>query len=200
MSEWWTYTLADFLLFSPRTYYRLVARYNDAVWPGQLLALGLGIFIAVLVLRPVPQRGRIVAALLAAAWAWVAWAFLWRRFGTINWAATYFAWLFALEAALLLWSGVLRGRLGFRARGDRSGTLGLGVYLLAALAFPLWSPMAGHGWEQAEVFGIMPDPTAVATLALVAGTDRRWGLGVVPVLWCLISVAMHWAMRAGGGP
>ncbi len=36
MSEWWTYTLSDFLLFSARTYYRLFELYNRDVWPAQL--------------------------------------------------------------------------------------------------------------------------------------------------------------------
>jgi hypothetical protein len=31
MSEWWTYSLWDFLLFSPRTYYRLFELYNLAI-------------------------------------------------------------------------------------------------------------------------------------------------------------------------
>ena len=33
MSEWWTYTLGDFLMFSPATYWRLVESYNRDVWP-----------------------------------------------------------------------------------------------------------------------------------------------------------------------
>ena len=37
MSEWWTYTISDFLMFSPRTYYRMLERYNTAIWPGQIL-------------------------------------------------------------------------------------------------------------------------------------------------------------------
>jgi hypothetical protein len=34
MSEWWTYRLTSFLLFSPRTYYRTIERYNLEIWPG----------------------------------------------------------------------------------------------------------------------------------------------------------------------
>ena len=38
MSEWWTYTLGDFLLFSPRTYYRLAR----ALQPGDLAGAARG--------------------------------------------------------------------------------------------------------------------------------------------------------------
>ena len=56
MSEWWTYSLSDFLLFSPRTYYRLFELYNAAIWPAQMLALALGLAILALLRRP--GRGR----------------------------------------------------------------------------------------------------------------------------------------------
>ena len=42
MAEWWTYSISDFLLFSPRTYYRLFELYNADLWPAQILAILLG--------------------------------------------------------------------------------------------------------------------------------------------------------------
>ena len=45
MSDWLSYTPSDFLLFSARTYYRLFELYNRAIWPGQILALMLGLVI-----------------------------------------------------------------------------------------------------------------------------------------------------------
>src|SRR5215217_7138547 len=106
MSEWWTYSLADFLLFSPRTYYRLFELYNLAIWPMQVLALVLGGVILALWRRGGIRTGRAVAAILAAGWSWVAWAYLLGHYETINWAARYFAVGFALEALLLVWAGL----------------------------------------------------------------------------------------------
>ena len=73
MSEWWTYSLSDFLLFSPRTYYRLFELYNLAVWPWHVLAIVLGLAVLVLWLRRGAWQGRTVAVLLAACWLFVAW-------------------------------------------------------------------------------------------------------------------------------
>jgi len=67
MSEWWTYSLSDFLLFSPRTYYRLFELYNVAIWPLQIVGLALGVAIVGLLLRDVAWRGRAIAAALAEA-------------------------------------------------------------------------------------------------------------------------------------
>ena len=100
MSEWWTYSLTSFLLFSPRTYYRLFELTNADVWPLQFVALTLGIAIAYLIWHPRAWSGRAIATILAALWLFVAWAYLLERYDTINWAARYFAIAFALQAAV----------------------------------------------------------------------------------------------------
>ena len=47
MSEWWTYSPANFLMFSARTYYRLFELHNKALWPAHGLALLTGFAILV---------------------------------------------------------------------------------------------------------------------------------------------------------
>ena len=189
MSEWWKYTISDFLLFSPRTYYRLIERYNEAVWPAQLAALALGAVILVLLYRPALQRRRVISGIVAAVWAFVAGAFLWKRYATINWAAIYFAWTFAIEAVLLL--GVT-----FRARVDFVGKLGVSLFVFSLAVYPLLAPLLGRGWRQSETFGVAPDPTVLATLGLllVAEQPPPWWILPVPLLWCLVSGATLWAM------
>ena len=54
MTEWWTYAPEDFLLFSPRVYWRMFELHNAAVWPSQALALLVGAAILVWVVRPKP--------------------------------------------------------------------------------------------------------------------------------------------------
>ena len=60
MSEWWTYSLSDFLLFSPRTYYRLFELYNREIWPAQMAALVLGAGIVALLGRGEAAAGRVI--------------------------------------------------------------------------------------------------------------------------------------------
>ncbi|HEY3202607.1 MAG TPA: DUF6064 family protein [Thermoanaerobaculia bacterium] len=200
MSEWWTYTLSDFLLFSPRTYYRLFEIYNAAIWPAQIVAVGLGVAIVALVRRAAmdARRERVIAAILAACWLWVAVAFHALRYATINWAAVYFAWAFGLEAALLIWMGIVRGRLRFERPADPAGRAGLGIFLFALVVEPLVGLLLGRGWKGVEVFGVAPDPTAVATLGilLLARIRRRWMLMVIPAIWCAITGATLLAMKA----
>jgi hypothetical protein len=197
MSEWWTYSLSDFLLFSARTYYRLIELYNIDIWPAQSVALALGCIVLALMWRPRAGQGRYVAAILMVCWLWVAWAFHWRHFVTINWAATYFACAFAVEALLLFVFGVVRDDLAFDA-GSLEHRFGFAVLLFAILLQPLIAPLVGRGWLQAEIYGVAPDPTVVATLGvLLAGGQRaRWWLGAVPLLWSALSGAVLWTLGA----
>jgi hypothetical protein len=194
MPEWWTYRLADFLLFSPRTYYRMIERFNEALWPVHVVTLMLGCTIPVLLLRPRLGRFRVIWLSLGLLWGWVAWAFLWHRYSSINWAAVYFIPLFALQALLLLRTASGPVRPAATRRGKRA----LGVILLTGslVLYPAMAPLAGRPWRQAEVFGMTPDPTAIATLGVTLLVSQRISglLLVVPVLWCLISGLTLWAM------
>jgi hypothetical protein len=198
VSEWWTYELSDFLLFAPRTYYRLFELYNRAVWPAHILALGAGGAVLVLLRRGDAGAGRAVAAILAACWLWVAWGFHFQRYATINWATTWFAAAFAIEAALLAWTGAIRGRLQLGASNRMLRRAGVGMVLFALVVQPLIGPLAGRDWVQAELFGLAPDPTAAATLGalLLAAGPVRWELLLVPLAWCAVTGATLWAMRA----
>lgn len=197
MNEWWSYGLSDFLMFSPQAYWRLVARYNAAWWPGQLLGAAACLALLLLARGQHPFARRAVLLVLAAAWAWVGWAFHWQRYAEIFLAAPQVAMACALQAVLLSMATLLRaGAHQPPLRGARAtGTL----LLLAALLYPLLAARPGHGPAEAEVFGFMPEPTALATLgALVAvpglGEWPRVVLALLPALSLLLGGATRWLL------
>ena len=196
MSEWWTYRPSDFLLFAPRTYYRLFELYNAEIWPLHIVALFAGVTILLLMRSRIAWRGRLIAVMLAACWLWIAWAFHWQRYATINWAASYFAVGFAIEAALLIWIGVVRGRLQFADQGA-AARAGVAIFVFALMVQPPLTLLAGREWWQLEVFGVAPDPTVVATLGLLLAANRiHWVALPIPLLWCLVGGATLWIMNA----
>ena len=200
MSEWWTYSLSSFLLFSARTYYRLFELYNADVWPLQLVALATGLAILLLIGRRTASSGRVVAAMLAALWLFVAWAYLLERYDPINFAARYFAIGFACQAVLLLWTGAIRDRLHFDT-GSIAARIGLAFVIYALAIHPLIAPLTGRPWTQAEIFGLAPDPTAIATLGVIVAAGRpHWHLLVLPLLWCAISSLTLWTMESPEAP
>ncbi len=186
MSEWWTYRLSDFLMFSPAVYARMVERYHRelAPLPWVLLAVGL-VLIAWAATRKPWARG-VVLITLAMLWAWVGWAFHWQRHAQINWAAQYLAWAWWLQAALLVvWAIVPRS-----ANRTWPGACHAGI-AIAALSVLLY-PVHGHA------FGLMPAPTALATWGLMAMQCQRrdkW-LMVIPALMVMVEALTLWAIVA----
>ena len=197
MSEWSTYSLSSFLLFSARTYYRLFELYNADVWPLQIVTLAIGLGILFLIVRGTASSGRVVAAMLAALWLFVAWAYLLERYDPINFAARYFAIGFAAQAMLLVWTGVIRDRLRF----DSAGWIGIAMIAYALAIHPLIAPLSGRPWTQAEIFGLAPDPTVIATLGVIVAASRpHWLLLIMPLLWCAISSLTLWTMESPEAP
>jgi hypothetical protein len=161
--------------------------HNTALWPLHLLTLAAGLIIILLIAWRPGTAARWLALILAMLWIFVGWSFLWNRYATINWAAAYLAPAFAVEGVLLLVVSLLDG-LAF----DRRGLAGRTGYLILGLALaghPLLAPLQGRGWASSEVFGIAPDPTAIATLGLLLLARGRLLplLLPIPVLWCLLS-------------
>lgn len=205
MSEWWTYRPSDFLMFAPRTYWRLFELHNEAWWPLPPLLVLVGLAW----LWWARQRGRAGlragAAGLAAAWAFVAVAFLLPRYAPINWAASGLAIGFVAQA-LGLAALATRGDLQAAPPGLRRRTGAL-LVAWALLGHPLLAPAFGRPWLQGEFFGLAPDPTAIATLGFLlcqgaAGpiTHGLWRLSwTLAMAWCAISIATLWTMGSAQG-
>ena len=195
MSEWWTYRPEDFLLFSPRVYWRMFELQNDMLWPLHLVTVAAGLVI-VLSLLPRPKHGGgWINLLLAALWAFVAWSFLWNRYAAINWAIIYVAPAFALQAIVLAVAAIIRGGLTFDWR-DVAGWTGLLLAFTGLVLYPILPPLAGRPWRSVEVFGVAPDPTVILTLGLLLAARGR-ALPIllpIPLLWCLLSGLTLWAI------
>ena len=209
MSEWWSYRPSDFLMFSPRIYWRLFESLNREAWSAQPLVLGVALAWLWRYGRhasaPDPTAVRLPLCGTALAWLVVAWFFFQQRYAPINWAAAYATPAFALQAlgmlALALWGGV-RGHGEARRRYP-----GLVLLGWALLVHPLLALAGDRPGLQAEVFGLSPDPTAIGTLGLLlmlradTAAARRvlrllWPL---PWLWCVISAATLWTLGSAQG-
>ena len=150
-------------------------------------------------MRPRQGSDRLIAAILASAWIFVGWVFLMNRYAPINWAVAYVMPAFMLQALLLLLFGTVTRHLRFRARGRPPEVVGLALFIYALVLHPFAAPFFGRPFEAAEIVGIAPDPTAIATLGLLltaSPTRLLWLLMPVPLAWCFISAATLLAIDA----
>lgn len=184
------------ILYSSEVYLSILGEYNRALWPGQVLALFLGLLALGLVLRKMPWADRIIAALLAAAWIWVGTVYFLTHMATIDYAAPVLGWAFILQGLLLAWRGLLAGKLAFRFGGTIPNWIGLGLALFALAAHPLLALATGLSWPALPLLGVAPGPTALFTLGLLV-MARGWErvvLAVLPLLWCAAGGFIAWEL------
>lgn len=189
MPEWWTYAPSDFLLFSARTWYRQVALHNADVWPVQVGAIAIGMLLLALVACGKDPRGRLLATGLAAAWSVVGYAFHLQRHAQINWAAPWFAYACFAQAVVLVVAAFLGSGLALRRPVRAGDRIAFAVAALAIVAYPAIALVAGRGVAAAEAFGTMPDPTAIASVALLSLSQagRRHVVLTIPLAMCAIA-------------
>ena len=184
----------------------VVAGYNLAIWPAQIVALGLALALLWLAVQHrTASRDRFGAhatgIVLSAAWAWTGAVFHLQHFAGINFLAPAYGWLFVGQALLLAWSGGLRGRIAARWNGSVAGWAGLTLIGCAIVGEPVLALVSSQGLVAAQVVGLAPDPTAVFTLGLMllAAGRAPLHLAAVPVLWTLISGATAWTVGVTEG-
>lgn len=195
MSEWWRYRPSDFLLFSSRAYGRLVERHNAETWPLHLVALAMGVAVLALLWRRPRHAAPAIALLLAVAWAFSGWSFHLQRYAAINWAATWFAALHFVQAGLLLVAAIWSWRHEWRPRRSPAVLAGFAVVLFG---WPSLALLLGRPWTQGELWALMPDPTALATLALARLVAWRgwWWLVPIPLIAGLVGLMTQWLLVA----
>jgi hypothetical protein len=194
MPEWWTYSPADFVMFSAQVYYRMFARYNAGIWPLQLATLAAGGWVLRTLRRRASWEGRAALLVLAACWLWIAWAFHLQRYAEFNWPARGFAAGFALEGVLLA-AFALRGDGISPPASGRRGALAVVLFAFALVGMPLVGWVARREVLQLELVGVAPDPTAVATIAFLLSAERApRALAIIPIAGCVASALTLWVL------
>jgi len=189
MTDWLTYSLTDFLPFSRATYLRLFELYNVRFFPAAAIGAALGVWVLWLLYRPTAGRVRLASGVVAVCWIWIAGAFLWESYAPLNPGAVYAAVAFGVQGLLLLTAAIASPRVATTTPFAAAFRVGYGMLVFAVLPMPLLGLLQHRPWTGLELFGTAPDPTVVATLALLltARYPLHPLLMVVPAAWSLFS-------------
>lgn len=173
--------------FTVEQFFEVFRFYNEAVWPAQLLLLGLAVIAIHLVVTRRRMAGPAVSVILAFLWVWIAVAYHLVFFTRINPLAYGFAAISLIGAGVFLWQGVVRRRLRFEAGNNLRSYTGASLIVYALLVYPAWSWLAGHSYPAMPTFGL-PCPTTIFTIGLLAFLKSPVPRGpyIVPVLWSMI--------------
>lgn len=199
IASWSSYSVEDFLPFTARTFFRLIERHNEALWPWQLVMLACGLVVGLYVLAGSNRRALF---LLGVVWVAVGTMYFFRSFSELIWVAEIFGWIFVAQGVLLGGAGLTGWAVepGRRTLRTVSGILGVGLAAVGLLLYPVAGLVgAESGWLRAEGFGVFPEPTAVTTLGLLFLLVRGpwiWVFLLLPILWCLVGGTVLWGLGA----
>ena len=178
------------LPFSQSEFFAVFAAYNSAVWPVQLLLVGLAVAIVGLALRPRTWSNRFTSWVLAFLWIWMGLVYHFGFFRPINPAAGFFAAGFVLQGALLGVVGGVRGRLDFHFHPTAQGFGGALLISYALVGYPLLASLLGQQFPATPTFGL-PCPTTIFTFGVLLWLRRPAPalLLVIPFAWSVIGTA-----------
>ena len=174
--------------FTPTEFFDVFRRYNEAVWPVQLLLVAASLVAVVRAFRPSSSAGSVTALVLAMLWLWMGVMYHAAFFRRINPVAAVFGALFVAQGVIFAWLGIRETPLTFRARFDAAGVAGGLVIVYALLLYPLIGLLAGHRYPAAPTFGV-PCPTTIFTLGLLLWAEPPLPRPavIIPLLWAVVA-------------
>ncbi len=175
------------LPFTTEQFLSVFERYNQTVWPFQIILNLFALAAVYFAVRPFRLSDKIVAGILAFLWVWIGAAYHLAFFASINPAAVMFGVVNIVQGLVFLFFGLLRPWLGFRYRTNVYTITGAFFILYALVLYPLLGSMSGHAYPRTPTFGL-PCPTTIFTFGLLLWTSARVPrvVLVIPFLWSLL--------------
>ena len=176
------------LPFSSEQFFALFGHYNLAIWPAQLVAYALAVFLVWSVVTRRTWNWRATAFILGAFWLWNGLVYHLTYFTGINPAAYGFAALFVAQGIAFIGSGIRAPDATITIQCDACSIIAATLILYAMVVYSIIGTLVGHGWPRAPMFGIAPCPTTIFTLAvlMLARQSSSFWLAAIPIVWALI--------------
>jgi hypothetical protein len=182
------------LPFSIRQFLEVFQKYNNAVYPIQILFMLLAALIIFIAFRGSKKHQKLILFILATFWLWMGVVYHIGYFSVINKAAFLFGALFILESILLFIYGLVRPT-SFHFEKNIQGILSGILLSYALIVYPLIGYFTGHAYPYSPTFGL-PCPTTIFTFALFLIAQPRipFYIAVVPLLWSAIGFSAAFSL------
>ena len=192
-ADWLSYSLQDFIMFTPQVFLRLFVRINQDLWPWPLVIAVLTLAVPFLLVHKRSIFRRLGMALCAVAWLGSGYGFLVGYYGKINWPAAWLGWCFVLQGMLLLALAIAASSSTIRRPGSGFTVL----WLFAVLGLPWITVIAAGQWQALALFGLAPDTTGAASVLLAMSLSgyQRWLCLIIPLIWVVFSAATLWGLQ-----
>lgn len=161
--------------FTIEQFLGVLAAYNAAVWPIQILACGLGLIVVSALWFRKPLAAQVILSILALMWALNGIGYHFLFFAEINPIAKGFAAFFVLQSVLCAVSVLVPSESGFEIQLNLRSAAGLSVIVYAPLIYEFLGYWAGHGPMTGPMFGVAPCPTTIFTIGMFLLARDRYG-------------------------
>lgn len=173
--------------FSVEEFFAVFTRYNEAVWPLQVMLFALAVFALLSVVRKSRYANIIAFSFLSFLWIWMGAVYHLAFFSRINGLANVFGGLFTFQGLIFLYYGVWHQRIKLERARDVSNALAYVFIAYALVFYPLLGIVAGHAYPSTPTFGV-PCPTTIYTFGILLFAKERipWFVVIMPFLWSLV--------------
>ncbi len=173
------------LPFTREQFFDVFAKYNNGIWPLQVLLVLLALAAVFFALRRYKFSDLAISLFLGFIWLWTGVVYHIAFFSAINPAAYIFGTLCIIQGFLFLWIG-FRKSSSFRATFGWRQSVGSIFIIYALLVYPALGMKFGHLFPNAPSFGA-PCPTTIFTFGILLWAIKipRY-LVVIPALWSLL--------------
>lgn len=171
--------------FSFDEFMAMLADYNKAIWPLQIIVYLVTIAIIVMMLMQVRHSGKIIAAWLGILWIWVGIVFNFIYFSKLTLYGIIFGVIFIFQGLLFLYSGFARNDMAFRLNSGWKAIAGLVIMLYALIGYAALEYAWGRGYPEILPFGLAPCPLTVFTLGILLLSVKKIPgyLVIIPVVY-----------------
>jgi len=179
--------------FSTEQFLNIFQKYNESVFPVQIILYILGFVALYLVVKPTGKSDRFVSSILSLLWLWMGIVYHLAFFTAINKAAYLFGVAFIIQGILFLLLGVLKDKISFKFRANIFGITGIILIIFALIIYPLLGYFLGHVYPTSPTFGL-PCPTTIFTCGILLMTVKKFPMIVfiIPFLWSIIGFTAVW--------
>lgn len=182
--------------FHPEVYERILAAYNEAMWPAHLIFVLLGAFALVISLRQRWMETRMAPLIMAGVFFWVGYGYYILEFSDLSWAAKIFASLFIAEGLFFLGLSGLGKGLPIGGSSKTAILVAILICTYGVLGHPALVTKGSLNPQSLSSFGVHPLPTLIFTfglLVLVRG-KLKWALLPLPLLATFLVSTLSRAM------
>lgn len=195
-----SFSLRDFLIFSPESYFKLFELYNAALWPFHIPLALLTCIVVILLYKRHPYASWLTFIWLGLVWGFVAKSYFGEYYSQLATYANVLSYGFWAQCCLLLLVAFTSSQESIHSlsasRKKWQLFIGVGLIIYGLLLHPFVSiALWNQPFSRVELFSIAPDPTAIASIGFILLLPLRGYrmLITIPCLWLMFSVITYLA-------